>query len=371
MAVRPKLLLALAGFMGCALLAPALFAVAGQAPPDGRALFQANCAACHGAEGRGDRKPSDLGFQLQMPDFGDCSFATREADGDWASTIHRGGRARAFARQMPAFDQALSEEEIDAIIGYLRSLCARSGYPRGEFNLPLAMFTEKAFPEDELVVQSAIAAKGLATSTTSAIFEKRVGKRGQFEVNVPFATVDGADGAHAGLGDIGLAWKQNLVADVDKGRIFTLLGEAVLPTGSETRGLGAGATTFEAHALFAQLLPRDFFLQGDVFGEFPTAKGAPDEVQARFALGRTFAEDEGFGRAWSPQLEFLAAHELGRGAGVDLDLVPQLQVSLSRRQHILFSAGGRFPLNNRDERKPQVVFYLIWDWFDGGLFSGW
>ena len=168
MAARPKLLLVAAGLVGCALFLPALFATAGQAPPDGRALFEANCAACHGAGARGDRKPSDIGFPLKMPDFGDCNFATREADGDWASTIHRGGRARAFPRLMPAFDQALSDEEIDAIIGYMRSLCAGSPYPRGEFNLPLAMFTEKAFPEDELVVQSGIAAKGPAASTTTA-----------------------------------------------------------------------------------------------------------------------------------------------------------------------------------------------------------
>ena len=52
--------------------------------------------------------------------------------------------------------------------------------------------------------------------------------------------------------------------------------------------------------------------------------------------------------------------------------VPQLQVSLSSRQHILASFGGRFPLNDRGgDRQPQFVFYLIWDWYDAGLFQAW
>src|SRR3954467_13984892 len=152
-----KLLSAIAALFGLALF-PSLAMAAASEPEkqslDGKPLFTENCAACHGADGRGDRKLSDLGFaafNAKMPDFSDCGFANREADGDWASTIHRGGRARAFPRAMPAWDQALSDEEIDAIIGYLRSKCTKSGWPRGEFNLPLAMFTEKAFPEDELV----------------------------------------------------------------------------------------------------------------------------------------------------------------------------------------------------------------------------
>jgi hypothetical protein len=95
------------------------------------------------------------------------------------------------------------------------------------------------------------------------------------------------------------------------------------------------------------------------------------EGEARLALGRTFAEDEGWGRAFTPQLEILAAHEFARGGAVDWDMVPQLQVSLSTRQHILFSVGGRIPLNDTGARKPSVMFYLIWDWYDAGLLEGW
>jgi Cytochrome C oxidase, cbb3-type, subunit III len=44
---------------------------------------------------------------------------------------------------------------------------------------------------------------------------------------------------------------------------------------------------------------------------------------------------------------------------------------LSRRQHIMVNAGVRIPLTNRAERDTQFLPYLLWDWFDGGLFDGW
>jgi len=53
------------------------------------------------------------------------------------------------------------------------------------------------------------------------------------------------------------------------------------------------------------------------------------------------------------------------------DILPQLQVSLNKRQHILASAGVRVPMNNTMGRATQVVFYILWDWFDGGLRDGW
>lgn len=341
------------------------------AQPEGQALYAANCAACHGETGSGDRKPSDLGFNFAMPDFTDCSFANREADGDWASIIHRGGRARAFPRQMPAWDKALSDAEIDAVIGYLREKCAKSGWPRGEFNLPLALFTEKAFPEDEAVNITEFNTGGRRSITSTSIFEKRFGPRGQLEVNLPISSFDGGPGIgnQTGIGDIGVAWKQNFLADVDSGTIFSALGEVVLPTGA--RGLGSGTYAFETHGLFAQLLG-DYFVQGDVFGAFPTGKGLPNEAHANFTLGRTFAQDEGWGRSWSPQLELLTSQEFAPGAKLQWDIVPQLQISLSRRQHILLSIGERFPLNDRGgDRQPQFVFYVIWDWYDAGLLQAW
>jgi hypothetical protein len=51
--------------------------------------------------------------------------------------------------------------------------------------------------------------------------------------------------------------------------------------------------------------------------------------------------------------------------------VPQMQVSLSTRQHILLNAGMRVPANSRQGRGSALMVYLLWDWFDGSFFSGW
>ena len=69
--------------------------------------------------------------------------------------------------------------------------------------------------------------------------------------------------------------------------------------------------------------------------------------------------------------EVLAARELDRNAAFEWDALPQMQVSLSARQHILLNAGVRVPLSQRTERRTAVLVYLLWDWFDGGFWSGW
>jgi hypothetical protein len=89
----------------------------------------------------------------------------------------------------------------------------------------------------------------------------------------------------------------------------------------------------------------------------------------RTAVGYTLAQDQGFGRAWTPMAEVLVTKPGASRA--EWDVVPQVQVSLSKLQHVLVNLGVRIPLNQRDERKPQLVAYLLWDWFDGGLFQFW
>jgi len=361
---------------GAALSALAVIAASSQQmPPDGHALFNANCATCHGADGSGSARhnPAELGFDLPLPNFADCSFASREADADWSSIIHKGGPVRSFPRVMPAFGDALNDDEIDAIIGYIRTFCTDARWVRGEFNFPRGLFTEKAFPEDEVVWSNAINTSGPTAITSQITFEKRFGPKGQLELVLPFSVLDGGPGigTQAGIGDFEVEWKQNLLANVDSGTIISLMGASILPTGNARRGLGNGTLAFETHVLFAQALPEDFVFQGQVFAGFPLRKGRAQELAWNLNIGKTFAEDEGWGRAWTPMLEVLGSHEFASGAKTDWDIVPQLQVSLSRRQHILFDAGARIPLTNASVRNTQFLFYFVWDWYDAGLFEGW
>ena len=70
-------------------------------------------------------------------------------------------------------------------------------------------------------------------------------------------------------------------------------------------------------------------------------------------------------------LEMLTDRELKKGMSTHVDLVPQMQVTLSRRQHIRANVGVQVPVNNTAGRPVQVTFYLLWDWFDGRLVEGW
>ena len=144
-----------------------------------------------------------------------------------------------------------------------------------------------------------------------------------------------------------------------------------MPTGDRERGFGKGTALFEPFVSFGQILPSNFFLHSQAGAEFPfDTERAEREAFWRAALGRSF-ESSRFGRTWSPMVEFLSARELVTGEKTQWDLVPQMQVTLSRRQHIMMSVGVRLPLTERGPRKTELMFYLLWDWFDGGFFQGW
>ncbi len=338
---------------------------------DGARLYEQACAACHGSDGRG-RSVEDRGFELELPDFTDCEFASREPDPDWHAVIHEGGPVRAFDRMMPAFGDALTDEQIYAILGHVRTFCTNDDWPRGEFNVPKPLFTEKAFPEDETVFNVRLDTDDSKAVIIEPVYEKRFGPRGMVEVKVPFGRRESPrdDNANLGFGDLGLGYKYALYHNLARGNAFSIGGEVILPTGEEEDGFGSGSTKLEPYAAFVQLLPGDAFLQAQVLGEIAVSGDSEDEAAARVVLGRTYSEGE-FGRAWSPMVEVLASRELVSGSDVTLDLVPQMQVALNTRQHILLNVGVRFPVTNRQGRKSQIVMYLLWDWFDGGFRDGW
>jgi hypothetical protein len=69
--------------------------------------------------------------------------------------------------------------------------------------------------------------------------------------------------------------------------------------------------------------------------------------------------------------EVVGDRDVVEGASANIDVVPQFQVTLSRRQHVRANVGVQIPATNREGRSTQLLFYLLWDWFDGSLFEGW
>jgi mono/diheme cytochrome c family protein len=338
----------------------------------GQQLYVAACANCHGSDGRGATQ-SQVGFDDAIPDFTDCSFASREAAQDWQAVVHDGGPVRAFSHRMPAFGSALTSAQIERVVDYVRILCSDASWPRGELNLPRPIATEKAFPEDEWIIEAdAITQRGGREANGALIYERRFGARSQWELVIPFGVREGSDGklTRAQPGDVALAIKHAIAHSGRFGSIVSLQTEVVLPTGDPEVGMGSGTTIVEPSVLFGQALPHNAFIQAQAGAGISTNKGkAADEAFARAAVGITVAR--GFGRAWTPMLEIDGARDLDGVAENVWDLIPQLQVSLTRRQHILASVGVRTPLTARENRKWQLVAYVLWDWFDGALFDGW
>ena len=340
--------------------------------PEPPTTYTAACAACHGDDGRG-RDASVLGFARALPDFTDCDFAVREPDADWYAIAHRGGPIRGFDRLMPSFGEALEREQIQAALAHIRSFCKDSRWPRGELNLPRALFTEKAYPEDEAVISTTLVGEGLDSISHEFVWEQRFGPLNQVELKLPITRADlGApQGWKSGTGDLSVGVKHTLRHSLERGAILAVGGELVLPTGDEGKGFGKGTTVLETSVMYGKLLPRDAFVQVQGILEFPNDATFEDELVARAVLGKTWTADAPFGRTWTPMLELLASRELEGGVETEWDLVPQLQVSLTKRQHVLGAIGIRQPISDRGNRATEVVFYLLWDWFDGGVLEGW
>jgi len=88
--------------------------------PSGQELYATSCASCHGADLRGtDQGPSHLSIVYEPNHHGDDSFR---------AAIERGTQQHhwAFGDMDPI--EGLDDEEIDAIIAFVRSEQQREGF---------------------------------------------------------------------------------------------------------------------------------------------------------------------------------------------------------------------------------------------------
>ncbi len=100
--------------------------LAAVAPParsaDAKQVYEKNCASCHGPSGKGD---GPVGKKLKPPP-GDLSAATKKStDTDLAKIVKEGGKAVGRAVTMPAFGKKLNDEEIGAVVQYIKTFGGR------------------------------------------------------------------------------------------------------------------------------------------------------------------------------------------------------------------------------------------------------
>ena len=339
----------------------------------GKQIYEAGCVSCHGPDGSGQSR-NLAGFEPPptFPDFPDCATSTVEPNVQWRAIITHGGPARAFSQIMPSFRDLLTTEQIDKVIEYLRGMCSDNAWPRGELNLPRPMVTEKAFPENETVVTASFNAEGAPGVSSTAIYERRIGATAMWEVVIPYEFTNQNDAWGASFGDLALGYKQKLFHSLRTGSIVSAGGELIAPTGNPDLGTGGESTIFEVWGAYGQLLRGNSFLQVHTGIELPAH---PDKVARayflRTTIGKTFATWGGLGRRWSPMVEIVGDRELVSGATTNWDVIPEIQIPINKRMHILGNLGVKFPANNTEDRPVQVMFYVLWDWVDGGLLQGW
>ena len=338
----------------------------------GKSIYNNGCNMCHGAAGKGAPETStEFKRPSSFPDFTRCDQTTPEPNANWKDVILHGGPSRGLSTIMPSFGQLLSPDDADDVIAYLRSFCTDPRWPRGELNLPRAIVTEKAFPEDELVISTAGNASGAPGWTTDFIHEQTISARDQIEIDVPWEMQDQNHKYASHVGDITFGLKHVMYSNLRTGTIVSLQGGILPPTGSKKLG-GNGTTVFEPFAAIDQLFPTNTWIQFQMGADLPRHPNiTPQSLYWYTALGQTLSPDHRLGRQWSPMVEFLATRDLQDGAKTDWDVMPEMQVTLSPRQHIRFDVGYRQPFTDTAGRNPQLQFYVLWDWADGRFWEGW
>lgn len=85
-------------------------------PAAGKAIYAANCTACHGAAGDG-KGPAAVALKPRPPDFTAQAWQTSRSDAQLTSAI-RAGRP---GTPMVAYTQ-LSDADVQNVVAYIRSL---------------------------------------------------------------------------------------------------------------------------------------------------------------------------------------------------------------------------------------------------------
>ena len=345
--------------------APALDQAAERPRMPAADLYKTACASCHGAEGKG--APLWEG-PVPLPDFSDCLATTSEPAEQWETIVREGGRSRGLSSTMPAFGEALRPEEIRELVVYLRAFCANAAdYPPGDLNFRRPLETGKAFPEQEVVMQSSSTRiAGRTTNEIAASFENRIGPRFQYEATVPFFATAPQSGGDTGVGDVELEAKYVLHFDPARSQILSAGVGLTFPTGSFEKETGEGAFTAEPFLAF-----------GKAWGATILQARAAPEISAKpdrraSVFGYEIALSQALGPphiAWTPAVEIVGEVRFRDGVNHTAALF-EVSKAISPLGHLVGSVGLRVPLTQSDE-KYRIEAYLLWDFGDGPFWKGW
>lgn len=316
------------------------------------------CAVCHGDDGKGH--PPNRPVRTDPIDFTDCRVTTAESDVDWTRVVELGGIAAGRSSEMPGFEMLPPDAVID-VVRYIRSFCTEAGWPSGNLNFPRALFTAKAFPEDEVVMQPMVS-HGQATNLRLRIessYARRVGRRAQVEIGLPAETVSQLGRPVSGVGDVRLEGKYALASSLPRSAILTVGIEATLPTGNRRWSFGEGTLVVEPFVALG-MMKRDLFIQSDVRLLLP-AKHFPTEpiryVAYNLAVTRSLSNAP---TTWTIGAEL-------NGVDKAIGITPQVVKGLTRTGSLSAGMGVRISVTPPRPYTSDLTRwsgYLLWDYLE-------
>lgn len=86
---------------------------------DAKENWEKHCAKCHGTEGKGDTK---MGQKLGVKDYTDAKVQEKLKDEEMTKATKEGVKDAEGKVKMKGFADALSDDEIKALVKHIRSL---------------------------------------------------------------------------------------------------------------------------------------------------------------------------------------------------------------------------------------------------------
>lgn len=93
----------------------------------GKETFQTTCAACHGAEGKGDGVAAQA-LDPKPRNLNDAAYVSTLSDEHLYKVISEGGAAVGLSPMMAAWGGTLSEQDIWNVVAYLRQDICKCQY---------------------------------------------------------------------------------------------------------------------------------------------------------------------------------------------------------------------------------------------------
>ena len=123
-----KFLLAMLLLAPCIVISTALVRAAEKGDAaKGKETFQTTCAACHGAEGKGDGVAS-AALDPKPRNLTDAAFMSTQSDDRVYKVISEGGASVGLSPMMAAWGGTLSKQDIWNVIAYIRQDICKCQY---------------------------------------------------------------------------------------------------------------------------------------------------------------------------------------------------------------------------------------------------